>query len=206
MIYTAWPSAEFHRYRSDIEGNFMRTLDLAPDLAERVRKGKRAERFMGTADLPNLYRKPYGPGWALVGDAGYHKDPITGFGISDAFYDAELLAEALDAAFAGRATLDVAMASYEQKRNVRSKPLFEFTTQLASFAPPSVEQRVLFEALRKNQGATNQFFGVLTGVVPMQEFFAPGNLFRILGVGGMAKIMRQKMFGGSPSRSRAQAV
>ena len=56
-----------------------------------VRNGKRSERFYGTADLPFFFRKPYGPGWALVGDAGYHKDPITAQGISDAFRDAELV-------------------------------------------------------------------------------------------------------------------
>ena len=43
-------------------------------------------------ELPNVVRQPYGPGWALVGDAGYHRDPITGHGITDAFRDAELLA------------------------------------------------------------------------------------------------------------------
>ena len=55
----------------------MQTVDLAPDLAERVRNGKREERFVGTADTANFFHKPYGPGWALVGDASYHKDPAT---------------------------------------------------------------------------------------------------------------------------------
>ena len=45
----------------------------------------------------NFYRRPYGDGWALVGDAGYHKDPILAIGISDAFRDAQLLADASDA-------------------------------------------------------------------------------------------------------------
>jgi len=52
--------------------------------------------------LPNYVRRPYGPGWALVGDAAYHKDPVTGLGITDAFLDAALLADALDAGFSGR--------------------------------------------------------------------------------------------------------
>jgi len=159
-----------------------------------VSQGKRAERFMGTADLPNFYRKPYGHGWALVGDAGYQKDPITAWGISDAFRDAELLAEAIDAGFSGRKPLDEALAGYEEQRNAASKPMYDLTTQLASFAPPAPEQRQLFAALRRNQAATDQFFGVLTGVVPMQEFFAPDNLLRILGLGGMAKIMMQKLW------------
>jgi flavin-dependent dehydrogenase len=100
IIY--WPNAAFHEVRSDIEGNFLKALDLAPGLAERVRSGKRTEPFRGTAQLPNLYRKPYGPGWALVGDAGYHKDPITAQGISDAFRDTELLAGAIHEGLSGR--------------------------------------------------------------------------------------------------------
>jgi 2-polyprenyl-6-methoxyphenol hydroxylase-like FAD-dependent oxidoreductase len=194
MIYTAWPVAEFHRYRSDIETNFLATVALAPSLSERVRQGKRAERFMGTADLPNFYRKPYGPGWALVGDAGYHRDPITAWGISDAFRDAELLAEALDAGLCGRAPLDEALAGYEAQRNAASQPLYELAIQLASFAPAPPEQRLLFEALRENRPATDQFFGVLAGAVSMQQFFAPGNLWRIMGPGGMAKMLWQKLW------------
>jgi hypothetical protein len=51
---------------ADIEGQFLKALESAPRLLERIRAGKRAERFVGTVDLPNFFRKPYGPGWALV--------------------------------------------------------------------------------------------------------------------------------------------
>ena len=65
----------------DIEGNYLRTItEDAPDLAQRLRHGKREERFVGGA-IPNYFRKPYGPGWALVGDAGYQKDPCTAEGM-----------------------------------------------------------------------------------------------------------------------------
>ncbi len=63
----------------------MRVIELVPELAERVRNAIQAERFLGATDIPNFLRKPYGPGWALVGDAGYHKDPYTAQGIAAAF-------------------------------------------------------------------------------------------------------------------------
>jgi len=125
------PIEGFHDFRADIEGNFSRLLDRAPDLAVKVRAGKREERFMGTNDQPNYFRRPYGPGWALVGDAGYHRDFITGLGITDAFRDAELLAEAIDAGFTGRRALDEAMAGYEATRNRFAKPLYEVTLSMA---------------------------------------------------------------------------
>src|SRR5205823_1973989 len=105
---------QFHAYRADIEGTVMRTFDaLSPSFAERIRAGKREERWTGTADVPNFFRKPFGPGWALVGDAGYHKDPITGYGITDAVRDSDALAEALDAGLSGRQPLDAALGAYE---------------------------------------------------------------------------------------------
>jgi flavin-dependent dehydrogenase len=75
-VFIGWPVSEFDRVRSGIEASFMKVLGSVPDLAERLQNGRREERFYGAADVPNFFRKPYGPGWALVGDAGVHKDPF----------------------------------------------------------------------------------------------------------------------------------
>jgi flavin-dependent dehydrogenase len=101
LVGVGWPNAEFAAFRADIERNFYETLALSREFCDRVKQGVREEKFVGTADLPSFFRKPYGPGWALVGDAGYHKDPITAQGISDAFRDAELLATAIHSGFTG---------------------------------------------------------------------------------------------------------
>ena len=131
-IAVGGPIDEFHEFRKDIEANYLKVLDSAGTLGERVRGGKREERFIGTADQRNFFRKPYGPGWALVGDAGYHRDFVTGLGITDAFRDAQLLADAIDAGFSGREPLDEALAGYESARNEIATPLYELTTQMAS--------------------------------------------------------------------------
>lgn len=187
VVIAYWPAAVFHEVRADIEGNVMRALDLVPDLAERVRGGTRTERFRGTVDLPNLYRKPHGPGWALVGDAGYHKDPITAQGISDAFRDAELLAGAIDDGLAGRTPLADALAGYEVQRNEATAAIYEMTCQMAMLQPPTIEQQQLFAALRHNQGATDRFIGTLAGSVPLAEFFAPEHISRIIGAAEPAR-------------------
>jgi flavin-dependent dehydrogenase len=187
-IIVGWPHDEFHAFRADIEGNFLKTLELAPALAERVRQGRREEPFTGTAELLNYFRKPYGPGWALVGDAGYHKDPITAQGISDAFRDAELLAEAVDASLSGKQPVEEAMAEYEQRRNEAALPLYEFTCQLATLEPPPAEMQRLFAALRHDQEQTNRFFGVMAGTVLIREFFAPDNLGRIMRTGAQMAV------------------
>ena len=108
-----WPYAEFEANKKDVEGNFLKLFDLAPEFAERMRGAKREAPFAG-APVPNFFRKPYGPGWVLVGDAGYNKDPITAQGITDAFRDAELCATALDQTFTGARSFDDAMGEYQR--------------------------------------------------------------------------------------------
>ncbi len=175
VVVTIWPREQFRTYRADIEANFLRTLDQAPQLAERVRAGRREERFMGTTDLPFFFRQPYGAGWALVGDAGYHRDPVTAQGMSDAFRDAELLAEAIDVGLGGIRPLDTALADYEQRRNEAVRPMYEFTHELATLEPPAPEMQQLFNDLHGDQAATDRFFGLLGGTVSFPAFFAPDN-------------------------------
>ena len=179
LLAISWPTEEFHRVRADIEGQYWQALALVPGLAERVRSGQRAERFRGTADLPNFFRCPRGPGWALVGDAGYHKDPGTAQGITDAFRDAELLSAAIDAGLAGRCPLEEALADYERHRNAAARPMYEFTCQLAALEPPSPDTLQLYAALRGNRRAIDRFFGTIAGTVAIGEFFAPEHLQHI---------------------------
>jgi 2-polyprenyl-6-methoxyphenol hydroxylase-like FAD-dependent oxidoreductase len=173
--------AAFDRVRAEIGGQHQLALEsCAPGLAERVAEGRRETGFKG-ADFPFYFRKPYGPGWALVGDAGYHRDAITGQGITDAFRDADLLADAVDAGFSGAAPLDAALAEYEQRRNTAVMPMYEFTYQLARLEPPTLQDQQLFGALRTNQPAAERFLSTIAGSVPIPEFFDESNLSRIIG-------------------------
>lgn len=179
MTIVYWPKTDFPQVRADIEGQFMRALDMVPSLAERVRAGSRAEKFRGSADLSGFFRRPYGPGWALVGDAGYHKDPITAQGITDGFRDAELLADAIDDTFAGRLSTEDALAGYEHKRNEAVMPMYQLTCDLAKLQPPPPEMLSLFAALRDNEEESGRFLGTIAGTVPIPEFFSPENMRRV---------------------------
>ncbi|HKV85379.1 MAG TPA: FAD-dependent monooxygenase [Ktedonobacterales bacterium] len=179
-VFLAWPAEELPAVRADIEGQFMATLDRAPELAVRVRGGTREERFYGATDLPNFFRRPYGPGWALVGDAGYHKDPYLALGMSDALRDAEALADALDAGLTGRSPLDEVLAGYERRRNEASMSDYRMNEQAARFMPPPPEQVQLFAALRGNQEDTNRLFLAREGMIPPETFFNPTHVGRIM--------------------------
>jgi 2-polyprenyl-6-methoxyphenol hydroxylase-like FAD-dependent oxidoreductase len=192
LIFVAWPVAEFGTFRADPEANFQKTLDLAGDLGERVRAGQRAERFRTTPDLPNRFRVPYGPGWALVGDAGLVMDPITGQGVGHALRDAELLAEAVTEGLGGTRPLDEALRGYQQTRDRLTKPMYDFSTQLASFAPTPPEAEALFAALAGRPAETTRFLGMMTGTVAMEKYFRPGNLIRVIGPAGMLRLAVRK--------------
>jgi 2-polyprenyl-6-methoxyphenol hydroxylase-like FAD-dependent oxidoreductase len=125
--------------------------------------------------VPNYFRKPYGRGWALVGDAAYNKDFITAQGILDAFRDAELCASALDAAFAGT-PFDDAMGVYQRTRDARVKAMYEFTCMLATLEPPPPEMQQLFGAIHGNQKAMDDFARMNAGTISPAEFFTPENV------------------------------
>jgi flavin-dependent dehydrogenase len=134
---------------TDRTAAFMRLLErTAPSLAARVRRGRITSPVRGAVRLPNRVLEAAGPGWALVGDAGYHRDPITGHGITDAFRDAELLARALGRALKGDVPEADALATYARERDRALAPIFDVTTRLASF-PPADE----FAALQKELSA-----------------------------------------------------
>jgi flavin-dependent dehydrogenase len=109
--------------------------EAAPELAGRLRDARRTSPVRGALRLPNQVRQAFGPGWALVGDAGYHRDAITGHGISDAFRDAELLAVALYRALRGEVYETTALAGYQRQRDAALREIFDITCELATYPP-----------------------------------------------------------------------
>jgi flavin-dependent dehydrogenase len=183
LVYVAsgWPVAEYGRVKQDIHGSLMRNVEqCAPGLAERMQHATREAPYRGTADMRFFFRQPFGPGWALVGDAGYHRDPVTGQGITDAFRDAELLANAIDAGLGGIYPIEQALADYERCRNEAVLPMYEFSYDLARLAPPTPEQQQLFGALVGNQPQIERFLGIIAGTVAIPEFFGEANVRRIM--------------------------
>lgn len=180
LIAVLWPSRMFHEIRADIEGHARKVFESTPTVAQRLQSARREEKWVGTASVPNYFRQPFGPGWALVGDAAYNKDPITAQGISDAFIDADALATALDDVWSERRRWSEALTAHQARRDQRAKPLYDFTCQLATLEPPPPFMQQLFFALRGNQQDTNQFFSAITGSRPLPAFMNPENLDRIM--------------------------
>jgi 2-polyprenyl-6-methoxyphenol hydroxylase-like FAD-dependent oxidoreductase len=175
LLLVGFPFRDAATFKADVEGSYLAALEREPQFAERVRQARREARFAG-GGVPNFFRKPYGPGWALVGDAGYTRDPVTAQGISDAFRDAELCAAGLHEAFDGRRTFDDAMADYHRTRDQRVRPIYEFTTQLATLDPPPPEMQQLLGASQGNQPAMDAFVSVVAGTMSPVDYLHPDHV------------------------------
>jgi menaquinone-9 beta-reductase len=128
-VFAAMSRERFlERERFDLERGFERVLrETSPALADEVAAAPRASALRGFPGEPGYFRQSWGPGWALVGDAGYFKDPITAHGITDALRDAELLARAVATG------TEQALAAYQRERDEMSLELFEATDAIASY-------------------------------------------------------------------------
>lgn len=103
----------------------------APDVAGRVADAVPPTGVRSFAGRPGFIRRCWGPGWALVGDAGYWKDPLSAHGLTNALRDAELLAVAVASSRAGTAARADALVDYQATRDRLSAPLFETADTIA---------------------------------------------------------------------------
>ena len=185
MAIVVAPREEFDQARSDPDGFMRQGLGMVDELSGLFAGRSYVETLRGTAAIPNFFRKPYGEGWALVGDAGYHKDPILAQGISDAFRSVDWLVEAIDDGFSGRRPLDAAMADYRRRRDEHCTPMYEMCMDLATLAPPPPEIMDLYRALRSDNDERSRLFGTFAGTVAIPEYYAKENIERIT-AGGSA--------------------
>ena len=139
VVIALWPPERFSELRKDPEANYTNAVRTAPLLAERAGSAHQAERLQGGI-VPNFLKQSWGPGWALIGDAGYHKDPTPADGISDAFYSVHLLSEAVDDLLSGKRSEEEALSDYQRQRDEKSLPRFDLCIKISAFEEP-IDQR-----------------------------------------------------------------
>ena len=165
---------EFVRARRGREtAYYARLAEIAPDLREMVAGATQVDRLHAGCTR-GFVRRAAGPGWALVGDAGMKKDPVTAQGISAAFRCAEMLAEAVDDGLSGRRPLDDALTAYEAERDRWLMPFYRFTARLARFARPTGAQAAFYRAARGDAAVTARLFGAVALTESPETLFEPG--------------------------------
>src|SRR5207245_2482581 len=116
VVGANWSIDRFCALRRDIDTSYVALLRrVAPQLAACVMHARRADERLYLGATRNFFRMAHGPGWVLLGDAHYKKDPCTAQGITDAFGDAERLADAIEQGFSGQRPLGEALAEYARQ-------------------------------------------------------------------------------------------
>ena len=171
---------DYRRLSDDPERNFFAEAEaLTPEFCQRVRAARRGSAWLKGATR-SIRRQAFGPGWALVGDAGITMDPISAAGIANALRDAQYLAEAAHQGLSGATSLDEAIAQFGNRRDASAVPIYEFTREMAKLDPPPQQVIDLFVALRDNPKDTSDYFGIFAQTVSPAAFFAPDNVGRII--------------------------
>lgn len=166
---------EFESIRREPATWFRREFATLPGMAERIQNAELEGRMLGTRGVENFFRKPYGPGWALTGDAAYVKDPCTGYGIGDALLQSFMIAKALGAWFDG-AEWETTMEDYTQRRDATLRPLYEQTVAAAAARDDSHRQLDALRAVLLNQHDARRMIRALPGV--LDQVFEPMDRFR----------------------------
>jgi len=174
LILEAQPE-EFTRIRQDPNSWFRDEFSKLPGMAERFQHATLEGRMLGTRGVENFFRKPYGQGWALTGDAAYVKDPCTGYGIGDALLQSFLIAKPLGAWLDGAEWEDT-MATYTRRRDTALRPLFEQTVAAAAARDDSYRQLDPLRAVLLNQHDARRVIRALPGL--LDQMFEPMDRFR----------------------------
>jgi 2-polyprenyl-6-methoxyphenol hydroxylase-like FAD-dependent oxidoreductase len=179
-IWAGRSHGEWGDYRADVEGSYRGIIALAPDLKRRLDGARQVTPFKGTSKLPNYYRQSFGKGFALVGDAAYHRDPLTGMGIGDAFLGADLLADAIaQGVNQGPDGLDARLAAYQSAFRDRTAAVFDYTLKAAGLKDPTASLP-LYARIAQSAEETTRFMDVLAGKVAFRDYFNPQNIARLM--------------------------
>ncbi|EPH46595.1 NAD(P)/FAD-dependent oxidoreductase [Streptomyces aurantiacus] len=170
LAMTYFPQDEYNEVRKDAESAYLEAVrTTAPDLHERLSQGERVEQMYGTGHQENYFRKAYGPGWVLLGDAVHHKDSITARGITDAFIQAQTLTDHIGENLHDDAALNAALRRYENDLSNTFLNLYQGVLNVAELKP---EGRT--EMLRKlvgHQELIDRYFSTVSGACSLDDFY-----------------------------------
>jgi 2-polyprenyl-6-methoxyphenol hydroxylase-like FAD-dependent oxidoreductase len=173
LVATYFPQSKFPEIRVNaLEAHLREIRITAPPLFERLRAAQRFDILHGTGDQQNFFRRPSGSGWALIGDAGHHKDSITARGITDALIQAELLSDSIGADLRDRHLLDAALRRFGDRRDA---VLAEPYRNALTMAKLTVTERraAMLRAISMSPKLTDLYFGVIAGVLTADELLIP---------------------------------
>lgn len=145
LIATNPPVEAARRWRSDLVRTYLADLQLDPFTAGLIQGARYDGKIRGTLRERYFFRQGAGPGWALVGDAGHHKDFIIGDGITEALLQVKSLAAAIQKGS------DRALRAWWRHRDAEAWELFCFAQDEAALHRPMDLQEAVLLGVARNQ-------------------------------------------------------
>lgn len=177
------------------EEHYLKLLQHSPRVWERVKDAERVTSVRGLKGTENFYRQPYGPGWALVGDAAHHKDPLGGQGIYDAVFGAKILSEAIVHYAVEGVPFEKAMYAYQARLQDETLPMYRNTLAARiNFEPQGMLQRWLGRYASENRNFMTNLMSVPARLKTPEEVVTPGLLIDTLAQ-GLTRDVRRIMTG-----------
>lgn len=171
LVGCYFPQSEFRRVRGNALDAYLTCFrEHAPDLYGEVAGASPVDRLYGTGDQQNFIRRAAGPGWALVGDAAHTKDSITARGITDAFLQAQLLADTLSN---GGVDEDEALRRYAEAHHALVVDGYHSTLLVAELTVTE-DRLAMLRLTAKSKQMTELYFSVLSGACDVDDFFNEG--------------------------------
>ncbi|GAA1374848.1 NAD(P)/FAD-dependent oxidoreductase [Streptomyces beijiangensis] len=170
LLMTYFPQDEYNNVRKGVEPFYLDSFrSTAPELYERMQAGERVEQLYGTGHQENYFRKAYGPGWVLVGDAVNHKDSITARGITEAFAQAQSLTGFVGERLHDDAALAAALRRYENNLSGEALSHYQGALNVAELKP---QGRVdMLQKLVGHQEHIDRYFSTLSGACSIDDFY-----------------------------------
>lgn len=172
LIMTYFPQSEFSQVRSvGVETSYLEAVrTTAPELYGRMSEGKRVEQMYGTGAQENYFRKAYGPGWVLLGDAVHHKDSITARGITDAFLQVQSLTGHIGDQLHDEEALTAALKRYERDLDDKFYSFYQGALNVAELKPERHTEMV--QKLVGNQDLIDRYFSTVSGAYSFDDFYS----------------------------------
>jgi 2-polyprenyl-6-methoxyphenol hydroxylase-like FAD-dependent oxidoreductase len=170
------PVARVSSFREDLAGSYERAVGAIPGLAARLDGCRLAGKVRSATGIESYFRHSSGPGWALAGDAGHFKDPVTAQGIRDALRHGRLLGEAVAPTLEHAKALDPALRGWEHRRESDCLAVYQWTNLLARGEPMTALEIELYRAARERPALARELADVFARTRPPSKFLTPARL------------------------------
>lgn len=172
------PVARAEQFRDDSEAAFLDTIRRVPPFCDRLRGCTRVGRVRVSYSHPSYFRHSQGPGWALPGDAGHFKDPVTAQGIRDALRFGRLLGETAAAHLDDPTALDAALAAWENDRDEQCLPMYQWANLLGRDDAVSPVEDAAYRWFAAQPDGATQLLDVFSRNRPATDVFRASRLIR----------------------------